>query len=422
MTLLGSPFPIEPLRLARGHGSWLWDHEGTRYFDGSSGSICVNIGHAHPHVVDAITRQASLAAFAPAGTWKPELLEELARRVARTAGRADDAVMFSTTGSAANELAIRLARQIHVGRGEPRRAAILTASLGFHGCTALTLGLSGHPRRRPSASEALGLAPSFAPPYPGHHIRDGSHRCSAACAEEVGIAIDRLGADDVAAVIFEPVNGASGGGCTPPPGYLGALVEECHRRGVLVVFDEVMVGLGRTGHRMAADAFDAHADLTSVSKGLGAGYTTIAAVLVSPEHLEALEASNRPLPLESTMTGAPLSAATALAVLDVLDELGVASLVTRGAAFEQLVRSSFGCSSTVSDIRGIGFFLALELAPRTLQDVLVRLRAAGVIVYPFMQDLEGEHAGFFIAPPLTSTDAELTELVDRLRHALAAVG
>ncbi|HUS62047.1 MAG TPA: aminotransferase class III-fold pyridoxal phosphate-dependent enzyme, partial [Acidimicrobiales bacterium] len=269
---------MAPLRVQSAAGGWIIDESGRRYFDGSSGSVCVNVGHANAHVVEALTRQAETVAFAHPGAWAPELLAALGERLLAAVGWPQGAVMFSTTGSAAMELAIKLAREVQVARSQADRTLVLTARTGFHGCTALTMALSGHRRRRPRAAESLGLEPSFDAPYPGHHRRCGDRPCTAECADEVADEIDRSGPEVVAAVVIEPVNGASGGGHVPPPGYLARLRASCEERGVLVVHDEVMVGLGRTGRTMAADHFpDAAPDITVVSKGLGAGYLPISA-------------------------------------------------------------------------------------------------------------------------------------------------
>src|SRR5262249_47637105 len=162
---------------------------------------------------------------------------------------------------------IALSRKIQRGRGEPRRLDILTSRMGYHGNSALALALSGHRRRRPPPGEALGLAPAFDPPFPGFHAGCGRPACESACADVVRAAIDQRDPDSVCAVLIEPIIGTSGGGFVPPPGYLQELRRICDERGVLLIFDEVLTGLGRTGRPMASDWWPgARPDITVVSK------------------------------------------------------------------------------------------------------------------------------------------------------------
>jgi adenosylmethionine-8-amino-7-oxononanoate aminotransferase len=266
------------------------------------------------------------------------------------------------------------------------------------------------------------VTPSFDPPFGGYH-RHGQNQdpCDASCADEVAHVIDRYGAENVAAVLIEPINGATGGGFVPPPGYLARLREVCHAREVLIIHDEVMVGLGRAGTPLAADLFPgSEPDLSVVSKGLGAGYATLSAVLIHGDVGAWFGQGTSVLPLESTMTGTPLSAAVGLAVLGVLRDL---DLQEDAEWFRTAVDSALGGLDRVQDIRGAGYFFGIELSAGALVPVLQAARAEGVVLYPFgPRDADGSGNGFFVAPPLTSTRDELDLMLASLSKAVAGVG
>ncbi|MFB8235459.1 aminotransferase class III-fold pyridoxal phosphate-dependent enzyme [Kitasatospora purpeofusca] len=421
-SLLSTRMPFEPLDYSHAAGSWIHLSDGRRLLDASSGLVCVNIGHAHPHVLAAMERQARIATFASAGALRPAVQEELAVRLTEAVGRPSDAVSLTSSGTSAVELAVSLARLVQRGRGEEGRHRVLTARLGYHGNSTLALGLSGHRRRRPHPDDALGLAPAFDPPYPGHHRACPFDTCRAECVEEVVKALHEAGPETVAAVLIEPVNGTTGGAFTPPPGYLAALREACHKAGVLVIHDEVLTGLGRTGLPLGADHCPGgEADLLVLSKGLSAGYHPVAAVLVAPDHAEVLRGGGRPLPLMGTMSATPLAAATGLAVLDVLREIGaLAPGRVRGAEVGDAVRAATEGLAAVRRIRGVGYFHAVELRPGTQAAALREAREAGLLLYPFNGfEADGGGEGLIVAPPLTVTADEIDFLTGALRGALA---
>jgi taurine--2-oxoglutarate transaminase len=411
---------LPALELERAEGGWLHGRDGKRYFDASSGAVCVNVGHAHPHVVRAIARQAERAAFAHPGARAPHELEALAERLLVTVASADHGIVFSTTGTTAVETAIALARQYQRLAGYPERVDILTSDISYHGCSAFTLALSGHRRRRPRPEEAFHLAPAFHAPYGLSAARD--HVCSASCVGEVTDLLDM--SERVAAVLVEPVNGTTGGAFVPPPGYLARLAAECRERGVLVIHDEILTGLGRCGLPLAADAFDAAADLVVLAKGVGAGYAAISAVVVAPDVIATIEKSGEPLPMSGTMAGTPLAAATALAVQEALDETGVLDDGTeRGARLGSSLHAALQELDVVEEVRGIGFFYGVALAPGTLLDALATARDHALVLYSFNGCLPGGGGeGVVVAPPLTSSDEELDWLVGQLASALDAVG
>ncbi|MFI1885953.1 aminotransferase class III-fold pyridoxal phosphate-dependent enzyme [Streptomyces jumonjinensis] len=421
--LLSARQSLPPIDYSHAEGAWIHTADGDRLLDAASGLVCVNIGHAHPHVVERIARQTRNATFASPGALLPSVQEELATRLTQAVHRPGDGVSLSCSGTSAVELAISYARLIQRSRGWNGRHHILTARLGYHGNSALTLGLSGHRRRRPHPDDALGLAPAFDPPYPGHHPGCPHDQCRASCADSVVEAIEERGAESVAAVLIEPVNGTTGGAYVPPPGYLATLRRACHERGVLVIHDEVLTGLGRTGLPLGADhSADATADIVVISKGLSAGYIPLSAVLVNPAGLAQLRSSTRPLPLMGTMSATPLQAVAGLAVLDVLSEMGALDPTrTRGGDVTAAVRSLEGLP-LVKETRGVGYFHAVELEPGTQAAALAAARDEHLLLYPFNGfHPDGTGEGLIVAPPLNSTPSEVAFLAQGLRRSLERV-
>nr|AXL06145.1 aspartate aminotransferase family protein [uncultured bacterium]AXL06159.1 aspartate aminotransferase family protein [uncultured bacterium] len=419
--LLAARLQIPPIPYSHAAGSWVYASDGTRYLDGASGIVNVNIGHAHPTVVEALRDQVGICTYASPGTFAPDLMEQLAAATARAVHRPDDRVMFTPTGTHATESAIALARLVQRARGEEGRHKILTSSLGYHGNSAFVLALSGHRSRRPHEDDSFGLAPAFNPPYPGQHLGCPFPACRVECVRAVRDAIVAAGPETVAAVLLEPVNGTTGGGYVPPAGYLRALREVCDEFGVLVIHDEVLTGLGRCGLPLASHHTPGSAaDIVTLSKGLGAGYVPLAATMLSPNLAEDILASGKWLPLMGTMSATPLQGRAGLAVLSVLEDLGALDRdEVRGEAIGRLVADAVRGQEVVTDVRGLGYFYGIELAPGTIGDVMRITRSQGLLLYPyvgFRPDRTGE--GLLVAPPLNATDGDLDFLGETLRRAL----
>jgi adenosylmethionine-8-amino-7-oxononanoate aminotransferase len=423
--LLAARLQIPPVSYSHASGSWIFASDGQRYLDASSGIINVNIGHAHPAVVEALRDQVGICTFASPGSLAATGMEQLAAATAKAVHRPQDRVMFTPTGTSAVEAAIALARLAQRSRGEAGRYKVLTASLGYHGNSAFTLALSGHRPRRPHQDDGFGLGPAFDPPYPGQHLGCPFPACRIECAQVVREAIVNAGPDSVAAVLMEPVNGTTGGAYPPPAGYLRAVREICDEYGVLVIHDEVLTGLGRTGLPLAAHHTPgAQAHIITLSKGLGAGYLPLSATMIAPDLAECILSSGQWLPLMGTMSATPLQARVGLAVLSVLDELGALDRnQVRGAAVGQVVTEATRDLPMVVDVRGLGYFYGIELAPGTISDALQITRSNGLLLYPFARwHIDGSGEGMLVAPPLNTTDAELDFLGEALRASLVRLG
>ncbi|MFF5173670.1 aspartate aminotransferase family protein [Micromonospora sp. NPDC000089] len=423
--LLAARLQIPPISYTHAYGSWIFSSDGQRYLDASSGIINVNIGHAHPTVVEALRDQAGICTYASPGSLVAGHMEQLASATARAVHRPDDRVMFTPTGTHAVEAAIALARLAQRSRGETSRHKVLTGSLGYHGNSAFVLALSGHRSRRPHEDDSFGIGPAFDPPYPGQHLGCPFPACRVECAQAVREAIVTAGPETVAAVLMEPVNGTTGGGYVPPAGYLRAVREICDEYGVLLIHDEVLTGLGRTGLPLGSHhAPGAEAHIVTLAKGLGAGFIPLAATMIAPDLAEDILSSGRWLPLMGTMSATPLQARVGLAVLSVLDELGALDRdQVRGAAVGQIVAEVTRDLPIVTDVRGLGYFHGIELAPGTVGDALKITRSNGLLLYPFVgYRRDGSGEGLLVAPPLNATDADLDFLGQALRTSLVGLG
>ncbi|WP_435245127.1 aminotransferase class III-fold pyridoxal phosphate-dependent enzyme [Streptomyces tendae] len=419
--LLTSSRPLPDFDVVAAHGAWLDLADGRRMLDGSSGLICTNVGQGSDKVLARIQQQFSRAAFGGPAVVQPHSQLELMDRLCRAVGRPDDSVALVTCGTLAVEVAIALAKNIARTRSSKRRADILTSTLSYHGMSALTLGLAGNGVRRPHPEDTLGLGPAFPPPYPPAHPHPHS-ACDATCAEEVAKAIDSRGAHNVAAVLIEPVNGTTGGAFVPPDGYLRRVGEICRERDVLVIHDEVLTGLWRTGTALASQHWDgSEPDLCILSKGLGAGYTPVGAVLVAPELAPVLRHKEAAaLPALGTMATQPLQAAACLGVLDELEAMDATALQQHGEQLGAGLRALAGRPG-IRDVRGLGHLYAVELEPGLLWTVMEQAEARGVFFYPFTGAGDPRSEGLVVAPPLTSTAGDIAFLTTALTDAVTTL-
>ncbi|MFB7054375.1 aminotransferase class III-fold pyridoxal phosphate-dependent enzyme [Streptomyces vinaceus] len=421
--LLTSSRPLPDFEAVGSNGPWLHLADGRRIFDGSSGLLCVNVGQGSAAVFARIEKQFSRYSFGGAAVVQPHVQMELMDRLCHALGRPEDSVALTTCGTLGVEVAVGLARNIVRVRDGKRRGDILTSSLSYHGNSMFTLGIAGNQIRNPRPEDRYGLGPAFPAPYPpAHgHAHEG-HRCHASCAEEVALAIDCRGAQNVAAVLIEPVNGTTGGAFVPPDGYLRRVSEICRERGVLVIHDEVLTGLWRTGTPLASQHWDGCVpDLVILSKGLGAGYTGVGAVLVSPELAPLLRRKGvDPLPAMGTMATHPLQAAACLGVLDELESMDFGAFTARGECLGASLRSLTG-RAAVREVRGVGHLYGVEVAPGLLWPLMEECERRGVFFYPFTGAGRPRSEGLVVAPPLNSSDDDIDFLTDALTNAVASL-
>jgi adenosylmethionine-8-amino-7-oxononanoate aminotransferase len=397
----------------RADGVWLYDADGKGYLDGSSGAVVTLVGHNHPRVLAAMAHQASRATFTHRGAFTSEPAERLADELAALTGY--PGVWLVNSGSEAVEAALQFALQYHDETGRSGRHLFLSHRRGYHGNTLGALSLSGHARRR--------VVERLVPPWPTlpTPARDGAAELLCGVRAE----LERT-AGTVAGVVVEVVGGATLGAVIPPAGYLHGLRKLCDEFDVLLVFDEVMTGLARTGRTLAAEHWGVRADIQVVGKGLGGGYTPIAATLLSAPIVDAIASGSRRVLGGHTYAANPLSAAVARAVLAVVaDERLTERAATLGAHLGTMLDRLAARHAVVAEVRGIGMLWGVELrnphGPTGAVAAALTAGAAeaGLIVY---QATGGFNDAVLVAPPLTIGEDELGELGARLDIALGVLG
>ncbi|SFD54951.1 aspartate aminotransferase family protein [Roseivivax sediminis] len=418
-----------------GEGCYLIDSAGKRYLDASGGAAVSCLGHGDRGVIDAVKAQLDRVAFAHTGFFTSEPAEALADLLIAHAPEGLDRVYLVSGGSEATEAAIKLARQYFVERGEPQRGRLIARQQSYHGNTIGALSAGGNEWRRRQFGPLLLDVSHIAPCYEYRLREDGENaeaygrRAADALEEE----LLRVGPETVMAFMAEPVVGATAGAVPPAPGYFRRIREICDRYGILLILDEVMCGMGRTGTLFACEQDGVAPDILCIAKGLGAGYQPIGAMLCSGEIYGAIRDGSGFFQHGHTYLGHPAAAAAGHAVVKALIERDlVARSASQGAALRAALEARFGQHPHVGDIRGRGLFLGLELvADRASkapfepgERLAARLKAAafeaGLICYPMSGTIDGRSGDHvLLAPPFIIADAEIAELVDKLEGALS---
>ncbi len=420
----------------KGEGAFIIDKTGKAYLDASGGAAVSCLGHSHPKVVEAIRKQIETLPFAHTGFFTNEPMERLADKLISKAHGDLDRVYFVSGGSEAVEAALKLARQYFLEIGEPNRRHIIARRQSYHGNTLGALAAGGNLWRRepfaPLLMEAHHIAPCYAYRDRRHDETDEAYGLRV--ANELEDKIRELGPGTVAAFICEPVVGATVGAVPAVPGYLARIREICDTHGVLLIFDEVMCGMGRTGHLYACAEDGVAPDLLTIAKGLGAGYQPIGATLVSKRIYDAIAVGTGFFQHGHTYMGHPAACAAGLAVQSVIEEEGLLARVQQlGDGLKERLEERFGNHRHVGDIRGRGLFLGVELvedrASKATFDPSRRVHAKikseamqrGLMVYPMGGTIDGRYGDHvLLAPPFILQDAHLDMIVDRLSESVEA--
>jgi len=420
-----------------GHGAWLVERGGREVLDASGGAAVSCLGHQHPRIVEAIRRQAGALCYAHTSFFTSEPAEALAEELVGGEPGGLVQAYFVSGGSEAVEAALKLARQYFVETGEPARSRIIARRQSYHGNTLGALSAGGNAWRRapyaPLLSEAFShVSPAFA--YREQRDDEDEAGFVARLAAELEAEFRRLGPGNVAAFVAEPVVGATAGCVTAPPGYFRAVREICDRHGALLILDEVMCGMGRTGTRHAWEQEGIAPDIQAVAKGLGGGYQPIGAVLVSGRIVEAIEAGSGAFQHGHTYLAHPMACAAALEVQRVIREEDLlANVVAMGQRLEERLVERLGNHRHVGDMRGRGLFRGIELVrergSKAPFDPALRLHARikreafarGLACYPAGGTADGRSGDHvLLAPPYIVTPAEIDLIVDRLGEAIDA--
>jgi adenosylmethionine-8-amino-7-oxononanoate aminotransferase len=425
----------QPPKAVGGDGVWLIAEDGRRILDGSGGAAVSCLGHQHPRVIEAIARQASKLAYAHTGFFSSEPAEELAERLVGDEPGGLAYAYLVSGGSEAIEASIKLARQYFIESGQSQRQHFIARRQSYHGNTLGALAAGGNAWRREPYAPLLSSAFSHVTPaFAYHEKRDDESEADfvTRLAAELEAEFQRLGPDTVAAFIAEPVVGATSGCVPPPDGYFKAVRDVCNRHGALLILDEVMCGMGRTGTLHAWEQEGIAPDIQAIAKGLGGGYQPIGAMLASGRIIDAIRQGSGAFQHGHTYLAHPLACAAALEVQRIIDEEKLLERVRDlGSTLERRLTERFGNHRHVGDIRGRGLFQAIELvadrASRAPFDPALklnqRIKAAalerGLACYPGGGTVDGRRGDHvLLAPPYIATSDDIDMVVDRLGAAV----
>lgn len=417
-----------------GRGVYLFDAAGRTYIDASGGAAVSCLGHGHPDVIAAMHAQIDRLAYAHTSFFTTEVAEELAELLIQSAPAGMSNVYFVSGGSEAVEAALKMARQYFVEIGQPERRHFIARRQSYHGNTLGALAVGGNEWRRaqfrPILIDVEHVSPCYE--YRDRRADETPEAYGQRLVAQLQAMIDRLGPQSVIAFVAETVGGATAGALPAVPGYFKGVRELCDRHGILLILDEVMCGMGRTGTLHACEQEDVVPDLIALAKGLGGGYQPIGAVMAQSKLVDAFRKGSGLFQHGHTYLGHAVACSAALAVQRVIqrDDL-LKQVKDNGQHFQHLLGNAFGAHPHVGDVRGRGLFWGVELvqdrATKQWFDPDLRLHARikseamkqGLLVYPMSGTVDGKHGDHvLLAPPFISNEAELGEVVERLRRAI----
>ena len=428
----GHSYPIA----AEARGVIIRDSAGREYVDASSGAAVSCLGHSHPDVLAAMREQLDRLAYAHTSFFTTEAAEELADELVAGAPEGIGHVFFVSGGSEAIEAALKLARQYFVELGESKRRYVIARRQSYHGITLGALAVGGRERQRkafaPLLFETHHVSPVFE--YRERRADETSQAYGERLAEELDDKIEELGGENVMAFVAETVVGATLGAVPAVPGYFQRIRDVCDRHGVLLILDEVMCGMGRTGTLHACEQEGITPDLIAIAKGLGGGYAPIGALLMQERIFDAVADGSGAFQHSHTYMGHPLACAAALAVQRVIHRDGLlANVRAQGGQLARRLKERFGNHPFVGDVRGRGLFQAVELvadrgskAPfepehKLHARVKAEAMARGLMVYPMggtVDGVRGDHV--LLAPPFIIDAPIVDTIVERLGDAIDA--
>ncbi|WP_243385889.1 aspartate aminotransferase family protein [Bacillus kexueae] len=430
--LLNVDYPI----VSYGRGIYLYDVEGKQYLDGSSGAVTCIIGHGVKEIIDTMKKQAEKVSFVYRSQFTNEPAEKLAEKLNDWTNGHFPWTFFVNSGSEATETAMKIAIQYWQEVGKPTKTHVISRFMSYHGITMGSLSLSGHTERRFRFAPLLEANPAVSPPYCYRCPFDKQYPdCQYMCATELERVVKRIGKDHIAAFIAEPIVGAAGGVIIPPKGYYQKIREICDRHEILFIADEVMTGIGRTGKRFALEHWLVQPDIIATGKGLGAGYTPIAATLVNAKVMFPIITGSGFIMSGHTYSANPQSTAIALSVLEYIEKHELLSNVKKvGPTLEKGLYNLKNKHTMIGDVRGIGLFYGIEFVSDSLYKIpfrkelnltsliVKRAQEKGLLIYPSQTGIEGDCGdAIIISPPLTINEKEIDQLLERLDDTLSDI-
>lgn len=424
-------------RAVAGQGVWITDSEGRRYLDGSGGAAVTSLGHGNAEVLDAMRAQMDKIAYAHTSFFTTDAAESLAERLVGLTPEGLDYVYLVSGGSEAVEAALKMARQYFVEIGQPQRRHIIARRQSYHGNTIGALATGGNAWRRaqfqPILPETHHVSPCYA--YRDMGAQEGPEAYAARLARELEDQILALGADEVIAFVAEPVVGATLGAVPAVAGYFKQIRAVCDKYGVLLILDEVMCGMGRTGSIFAFEQEGIVPDIVTIAKGLGGGYQPVGALLLSAKIYDAFRNGSGLFQHGHTYLGHPVAAAAADKVVEIMTRSGLMENVNAmGRRLQDGLTAALGDHPNVGDIRGRGLFRGIELVAdraskepldpklKTHAKIKKEAMARGLMSYPMggtIDGIRGDH--ILLAPPYIITAEEVDLIVERISGAIRAV-
>jgi adenosylmethionine-8-amino-7-oxononanoate aminotransferase len=424
---------------AAAKGIYISDSAGKEYIDASGGAAVSCLGHSHPDIIAAMRAQLDRFEYAHTSFFTSQAAEELADDLVAHAPEGLGHAFFVSGGSEAIEAALKLARQYFVERGEPQRRFLIARRQSYHGVTLGALAVGGREWQRRQFSPLLIETHHVSPVYEYRERRvdETPEAYGERLAQELDSKIAELGGENVIAFVAETVVGATVGAVPAVPGYFKRVREICDRYGILLILDEVMCGMGRTGTLHACEQEGVSPDILAVAKGLGGGYAPVGAILLQDRIFKAIADGSGAFQHSHTYTGHPLACAAALAVQRVIrrDDL-LANVRKQGDHLSRRLQERFGNHPFVGNVRGRGLFQGLEIVAdrgtkkpfdpaRKLHAQIKReAMARGLMVYPMggtVDGTQGDHV--LLAPPFIIESAAIDAIVERLGDAIdAALG
>jgi adenosylmethionine-8-amino-7-oxononanoate aminotransferase len=425
--LLDETYPV----IDYGKGIHLFDMDGKKYLDAASGAVTANIGHGVSEIIEAMNEQAKKVSFVYRSQFTSEAAEDLAKKMSGMLSGDLNWCFFVNSGSEATETAMKMAIQYWQEKGVQTKTKVLSRWVSYHGITLGALSMSGHSGRRARFVPLLEDFPVINPPYCyrcPYNLE--APNCGYLCAHELETAIKRIGAEQIAAFIAEPVIGAAGGAITPPKDYYMVIKKICEEHDILFIADEVMTGCGRTGTMLACEQWGISPDIVALGKGMGAGYAPIAAAIATEKVIEPILAGTKLVMSGHTLSANPQACAAALAVLQYLEQNNIIQEVeSKGVYLQDQLEKLKALFPFIGDVRGKGLLLGIEFVQdfdsktpfprnaRITQRIVELAKEKGLLVYPAGAGIDGINGdSIIISPPLTITKIEMDELVHLLKE------
>lgn len=425
---------IYPLAV-QAKGVYIYDAEGKKYLDGSSGAVTCNIGHAAKEIIEPLREQLERLSFVYRSQFSNAPAEQLADELANLLPGGLSHSFFVNSGSEAIETAMKVAIQYWQEKNQPAKTKFLSRWNSYHGITNGALGLSGYYERRVRFTQVIEQYPAVSPPNCYRCPFQLSYpECGLACAKELETAIHRVGKENIAAFVAEPIVGAAGACITPPDGYYQIIKDICEEYDVLFIADEVMTGIGRTGKWLAIEHWNAEPDIVALGKGVSGGYAPIAATVVSEHIIKVIESGSQIIMSGHTFSANPFSTRAGLEVIRYCKQNNLGRQAEqKGEELQTQLKQFMKHSLIIGDIRGKGLLIGVELVRNKetkhpfppeygmTEKVIKEAKKRGLLLYPSSAGMDTAGNAVIISPPLTINKNELKELFVLFQAAVQSV-